>query len=314
MSDFNIAHEIYEKISNNIKKVILGNDETIKKILSAFFFNSHILLEDVPGTGKTTLAKVLAKSFDIDFKRIQFTPDLLPADILGVSIFNKEKGTFHFQKGPIFTNILLADEINRANPRTQSALLEAMSENKITIEGKEYKLSSPFFVIATENPLDFQGTYPLPESQIDRFAMRLTPGYVDKETEVKILLNRIKSDPMNEIQSVCNATDVLFVSNIIKNVEISQDIIKYIVEIVTKTRNFENITLGASPRTSIYLMNISRSTAFFEGRNFVVPEDVQNIAKDIISHRLKLDSNAVFSGISAQKTVEKILQTIKVPQ
>lgn len=305
--------QIYQHIFSNIEKVIRGQADAIRKLLAAFFSGGHILLEDVPGTGKTTLAKALAKSIEADYHRIQFTPDLLPTDILGVSIFNPHDQKFSLHKGPIFTNILLADEINRASPRTQSALLEAMAESQVSIDGKLHALDELFFVIATQNPIDFHGTYPLPEAQMDRFAMRFKLGYVNINEEVKILTDQNHIHPLNLITACSNKEEVINARKSISNVRISDEIKDYIVRITRATRTAEGVINGASPRASITLMKTSQALAFFDNLEFVTPDHIQEIAIPVISHRLMLDSNTRFSGITSENIVRGILEKIPVP-
>lgn len=307
------ANEIYNKLFDNIKTIIKGKDDIIKKLLAAFFSGGHVLLEDYPGTGKTSLAKTLAKSINSDFKRIQFTPDLLPSDILGVSIFNQREENFEFKKGPIFTNILLSDEINRASPRTQSALLEAMAESQISTEGKEWKLDDLFFVIATQNPVESHGTYPLPEAQMDRFMIKLSLGYVSTEEEVNILNSQIKNNPIKDIKQVVSKEEILFLRDYIKNIKISNELLHYIVNIVSASRNSEHILLGASSRASISLLRMAQAFAMIQGMDFVIPEHIQLLAKDVLCHRLMIDPQSKFNGISAENLVQKIIEGIKVP-
>jgi MoxR-like ATPase len=305
--------EIYRKIFNNISQVIKGQSGSIRKLLAAFFTGGHVLLEDVPGTGKTTMAKALARSINADYHRIQFTPDLLPTDILGVSIYNPRDQKFSFHNGPIFTNILLADEINRASPRTQSALLEAMAESQVSIDGKLCPLEKLFFVIATQNPIDFHGTYPLPEAQMDRFAMRFSLGYVDHAEEINILTEQNMDHPLNNITSVVSKDDVISVKEQIFAIRISEELKDYIVRIIHATRAQEGIINGASPRASLALMKSAQALALFDGLEFVTPDHIQEIALPVIAHRLKLDSKAHFSGKTAEDIVSTILQTIPAP-
>ena len=269
------GQEIYQRIANNIQKVIKGQEIAIRKLLAAFASGGHILLEDYPGTGKTTLAKALAFSIDVSFKRIQFTPDLLPSDILGVSILNPNEQTFKFHEGPIFANIILADEINRASPRTQSALLEAMAEFQVTVDGNLRKLKDPFFVIATQNPVESRGTYPLPEAQMDRFAIQFSLGYISPEEEVNLLTDQIQKHPIDNLQPCVTLEDIIQLKEQVKKIRITEELKRYIVDIINATRTAEGVQLGASPRASLTLMKIAQSLALFDGYEFVITEHIQ---------------------------------------
>lgn len=301
------------EIIDNIKRVIKGQGEVLKLLVAGFLSDGHILLEDFPGTGKTTLAKTLAKTIGVNYKRVQFTPDLLPTDILGVSIYDQKSETFKIHKGPIFTNILLSDEINRASPRTQSALLESMEERQVSIDGVRYRLDDPFFVIATQNPIELSGTYPLPEAQLDRFAMKLSLGYISKEKEVEILSDKLVSDPLKDLTAVIDGDQLREIKEDISTIEVSDDIKNYIVEIVRATREDKNLTLGSSPRGSLTLMKIAQALAKIEGYNIVTPDQIKRIAVPVLAHRVILDQGAKFSGVEPEDCIKSILKNIEPP-
>ena len=307
------GQEIYQKIHRNIETVMKGQSAAIRKLLSAFAGGGHVLLEDYPGTGKTTMAKALALSVDAKFKRIQFTPDLLPSDILGVTVYNQQDQSFHFHEGPIFANIVLADEVNRASPRTQSALLEAMAESQVSIDGNLMKLEDLFFVIATQNPVESRGTYPLPEAQMDRFALQFSLGYISPEEEVDVLSDQIQRHPIDSIAACVSMQEVAQLKRQTKQVRISSEIKRYLVDIVNATRSFAGVQLGASPRASLTLMKIAQALALFDGNEFVTPENIQEMAIPVIAHRIVMEPQARFSGKTAEGIIEEILNSIPVP-
>ena len=304
--------ETVSAIKANIERVIRGQDVVLRRLLAAYAAGGHVLLEDLPGTGKTTLAKALAISTGAKFKRVQFTPDLLPSDILGVSVYNPKDQSFEFHQGPIFTNILLADEINRASPRTQSALLEVMAEGQVSIDGKTWRLDD-FFVIATQNPVEFRGTYPLPEAQMDRFAVCLSLGYVDAKTEAAVVASQELTHPLDALAACVTAENIAALRAAVGGVRVSGELRAYAVDLVRATRGLAGVSLGAGPRASIALTRTAQALALFDGAEFVHPEHVREMAVAVIAHRLVVEPQAKFSGVTGKKLVEELLEKLTVP-
>lgn len=302
-----------KSLIENIEKVIVGKTETIKLLIVGLLTNGHILIEDVPGIGKTMFCLALAKSISAEFKRIQFTPDLLPSDVTGGFVYNPKNGEFDFRKGPVFANIILADEINRTNPRTQSALLECMQEYKVTVDGKTFTLSWPFMVIATQNPIEYQGTYPLPEAQIDRFLMKINIGYLSTEEEIKVISAQKIRHPIEDIKPVLDLDKVLKLQETVKNIQVSENILEYIVKLVLASRKKEEIKLGASPRASIALMKASSAWALLEGRDYVVPDDVIKLLPWILKHRIILQPKALLAERTPEFVISELMRSIAIP-
>uniref|UniRef100_UPI00402607CE AAA family ATPase n=1 Tax=Eshraghiella crossota TaxID=45851 RepID=UPI00402607CE len=288
-----------EDLINNINKVIVGKNDVVELVVTSLITGGHVLIEDMPGTGKTMLCKALAKSVDANFGRVQFTPDLLPSDITGLNVYNQKTGEFVFYKGPVFCNILLGDEINRATPRTQSSLLECMEEKQVTIDRETRQLEAPFFVIATENPIETAGTFPLPEAQLDRFLMRLSMGMIGGKEERELLKQKAKGEVINNIEAVCTRQDIIEMQKEAENVYVHYELIDYICSICEATREKTDITAGVSPRGAIALMKAARSYAYIHNRNYVVPEDVKALAIPVLAHRLVL-----FEGVAGRKSYE----------
>ncbi|GAB7387788.1 MoxR family ATPase [Bacillaceae bacterium] len=305
--------EKIEAVMENVQRVIVGKREWIRLHMAALLCGGHVLLEDVPGVGKTMLIRALAKSVGCEFKRIQFTPDLLPTDITGVSIYNQKTGEFEFRPGPIMANIVLADEINRTSPKTQSALLEAMEENCITVDGVSYPLPKPFFVMATQNPLEYEGTYPLPEAQLDRFLLKLTLGYPSLKEEVAMLSRMEKNHPIETIESVLTREELLALQAEARAVYVEGSVKEYIVKISQGTREHPCVRLGVSPRGSLALFRAAQAYAYLEGRDYVIPDDVKYLAPHVLAHRLLLRPEAKMDGISERQVLFDVLEKVPVP-
>lgn len=300
------------KIAENISRVIVGKEEVIKQLLTAFIADGHVLLEDMPGTGKTRLARSLAASLDGQFSRIQFTPDLLPSDVTGMNIFNRKTGEFELHKGPVFANVLLADEINRATPRTQAGLLECMEERQVTIDGITLKLESPFFVIATQNPVETAGTFPLPEAQLDRFMMKLSVGLPTKTEEIAILDRFMKKDPSEELKPVISLEELAQMKEAAREVYVHPEIEKYMVEIVARTRKTDKVIMGVSPRGTLALLRAIKVYAALSGRNYCIPDDVKTLAVPVLSHRLKVNYGYQ-TGDDARKVIKEMIENVQAP-
>ena len=312
MSSVDAVRVLAERVLGEVRKVVYGLDEQLKIVFASFLAEGHILLEGVPGVAKTTLAKAFASSLALSFKRIQFTPDLLPSDVIGTMVYDQRTGEFRLRKGPIFANIVLADEINRASPRTQSALLEAMQERQVTIEGNTLKLPEPFVVIATQNPIEFEGTFPLPEAQLDRFLVKVVIPRPPRQVLKLVLRNYgvIREWP---IKPVASGEDVLRAQRAIWSVRVSDDILDYIVELVEETHRHPHVRLGGSPRAAIALQQLSRALAAMEGRDYVIPDDVKLAARYVLPHRIILKPEAEVEGVTAERVVEEVLRSVRVP-
>ena len=304
---------VVNRLLQQIETVIIGKREVVEMTAIGFLCGGHLLIEDIPGVGKTMLARSLARSVDLVFKRIQFTPDLLPSDITGVSIYNQADCSFEFRQGPIFANVVLADEINRATPKSQAALLEAMEEFQVTVDGQPYPLPRPFFVIATENPIEYEGTYSLPEAQLDRFLMRLRIGYPSAADEVAILDRQILRHPIEDVGAVVSSAEIGELQRIVREVHVEQSLRAYMVALANASRSHEAVELGASPRGSIALMRCSQGVAAISGRSYVVPDDVKRVAEAALAHRLILKPQRRLQGVSAEQVVAELLQTVPVP-
>ena len=302
-----------KKIKDNLSKVIIGKNDTLTLTIIGFLCQGHLLIEDVPGVGKTMLARSLAKSLGCTFKRIQFTPDMLPSDVTGVSIYNQSTKDFEFRPGPIHAQIVLADEINRATPKTQSALLEAMEERQVTVDGVTHVLPEPFLIMATQNPIEYEGTFPLPEAQLDRFLLRLKLGYTTLSDEIKILEEQQLNHPIQNLGSVTSVQEIISIQELVKQVYVSQAVKQYIVEIVRQTREHPDVFLGSSPRGSLGLFRASQVRAALMGREFVLPDDVKALAKVVLSHRILVNPSARMRDLNSEKILDEITYNLPVP-
>lgn len=311
--EFSDTMNALRNIADQLRHVIQGKEEVVNLLLAALCSNSHILIDDVPGVGKTTLAKALARSIRGSFHRIQFTPDLLPTDIVGGMVYSPGSGDFTFRPGPIFCNVLLADEINRASPRTQSALLEAMNERQVTIEGLTRPLDDPFIVIATENPVEHHGTYPLPEAQLDRFAIQLEMGYPSKDQEAMIVKQQKLKHPLDDVKPVVQADEIVELQRRVRGIDVEESIVEYITDLVRATRRHAQLRLGASPRASLVLYRTAQAMALLRERPFVVPDDVKDLAVPVLAHRVVLETKAKYSGIESNTVIREILDRIPAP-
>ncbi len=302
-----------ERLAATLGRVIRGKPDAIGLLLTGVLSGGHVLIEDVPGVGKTTLAKAFARAFELEFSRVQFTPDLLPSDILGTHTLNPREGTLTFQRGPVFANVLLADEINRASPRTQSALLEAMSEKQVTIDGVTMRLPDPFFVLATQNPVDFQGTYPLPEAQLDRFALRLAIGYPPEDEELAMLFDRQQNDPLDAVEPLASGADLLAMVAEARHVHVEPRVARYLRAVVARTRDHDDVALGVSPRGTLALFRACQARALVAGRDHVKPDDVQALAAPVLAHRLQITERTRYAGRGATAVLEEVLAALPVP-
>ncbi len=313
MNQNSSLHEKADAARRQVETVIRGKSAAVELLFTALFAGGHVLMDDVPGVGKTTLAKALAFTAGMEFSRIQFTPDLLPADIIGASVYSPKDGSFSFRRGPVFTQLLLADEINRASPRTQSALLEAMNERQVTVDGKVEKLAEPFLVIATENPVEYYGTFPLPEAQLDRFAVQLSLGYPDAESERALLLDRRKSDPLDGLQPVLTQDDLRRIAAEVREVAMEDSVTDYMLRIIQATREVPEFRLGASPRALLTLARCVQSCAWMDRRSFITPEDVRRMVHPVLAHRLILTLESKHAGLVPGEILDGILKKIRVP-
>lgn len=313
MHDLKSSYNTAQAVIDNINRVIIGKEQQVFLAAAALFADGHILLEDMPGSGKTMLAKSLAKSIDAAFRRVQFTPDLLPADLTGINYFNVKTSAFEFMPGPVFTNILLADEINRATPKTQAGLLECMEERQVSVDGSTYPLQAPYLVIATQNPMEAQGVFPLPEAQLDRFLIKLTLGYVDFESAVSILKTHDKDSPLDFLKPAASVEDITAAQEFIAAIPVHEDILRYIIKLTQATRELNGVLLGVSQRGSLALLRFAKACAVLQGRDYVTPDDVKAGAVPVFAHRLILNSSERIQPHAAEKKIEELLEKIPVP-
>ncbi|MCS7040029.1 MAG: MoxR family ATPase [Caldilineales bacterium] len=313
MSDLAIVQDLVERVTANVERVIMGKRNAIRTTLLALLCEGHLLIEDVPGLGKTMLARAIARSIGCTFSRIQFTPDMLPSDVTGVSVYNQKTQTFEFRPGPIFAQITLADEINRATPKTQAALLEAMEERQVTVDGVTYPMARPFLVLATQNPIEYEGTFPLPEAQVDRFLMRIHLGYPERQYEIAMLDSQTDHHPIQDIGQVVTVEELTAAQDAVKTVYVDEQIKHYIVSLITATRHHPDVYLGASPRGSLALFKTARAYAAIQGRDYVIPDDVKALAVPALAHRLIISPSARIKNINPETIVQETLGTVAVP-
>jgi MoxR-like ATPase len=311
--EFNSTFNCVEKLRTNIEKVIVGKREVVELAIICLLAEGHLLVEDVPGVGKSMLAKTLAKSIEGSSKRIQFTPDLLPSDVTGAMIYNQKDQTFVFKKGPVFANIVLADEINRATPRTQSSLLEAMEERQVTVDGKTWVLDRPFFVIGTQNPVEFEGTYPLPISQLDRFMVKTSFGYLAKEDEIRMIMDRKDSSPLDSISHVTTVEELTSAQDMVRKVKVDDSLYEYVVDLVSATRTSDQLALGASPRTTLRLLRAAQAVAVVRERDYLIPDDIKHVASPVLSHRVIIKAPVQYRGQPSGIVLDEILKQVAVP-
>ncbi|GAB4559624.1 MAG: MoxR family ATPase [Anaerolineae bacterium] len=309
----NVVQDVASRIIDNVEKVIIGKRREIELTIYALLCEGHILIEDVPGVGKTMLARAIAKSIGCSFRRIQFTPDMLPSDVTGVSVYNQKTGEFEFRPGPVMAQIVLTDEINRATPKTQSALLEAMEERQITVDGTTYPMARPFLVLATQNPIEYEGTFPLPEAQVDRFMMRISLGYPDTSHEIAMLDMQREVHPIETIGQVVTVDELLEAQDAVKQVYVDDLVKEYIVALVTATRKHPDVYLGASPRASLALYKTSRARAAVQGRDYVIPDDVKALAEPTLAHRLIISPSARIKNVDPRSVIDEVLSSVPVP-